>query len=76
MYIRLLKVLGEILTSRDPECLIYNNINEIFFHSDWNERTAVLGNTMQKGRNLEKRRSSSASADVGCKENEGMRTDE
>lgn len=34
-----------------------------------------LGNTMQKGRNLEKR-SSSASADVGCKENEGMRTDE
>ena len=35
-----------------------------------------LGNTMQKGRNLEKRRSSSASADVGCKENEGMRTDE
>ena len=35
-----------------------------------------LGNTKQKGRNLEKRRSSSASADVGCKENEGMRTDE
>lgn len=36
------KVLEEISTSRDPECLIYNNINEIFFHSDWNERTAVF----------------------------------